>query len=309
MRVLVILASFNGELYIKEQIDSILSQVEVEVYLSIYDDCSSDKTLETIEGYESNDNIHITRNSSPSGSAANNFLNAIQNLKNDYIQKFDFISFSDQDDIWFPNKLKRAIGRLMFDNASLYCSNLILWDEVKDSKSIINKSYSQKKYDYLFEGGSAGCTYVFNTNFCLNLKQKLTTINYSDWTYFSHDWFVYFFARINNYKVYIDNEAHILYRIHSTNVHGQLNKITLASVFKRLDIVKQGWYFYQIQGFTQLIKPNTIEKYIYTLYTKNRFSRLYLLLRYNFSLIRSPKKMVYFFFISILFSNKLKKNN
>ena len=59
------------------------------------------------------------------------------------------------------------------EHSSLYFSNLILWDEKTNNKSIINKSYPQKKYDFLFEGGSAGCTYVFTNDFCLGLKNVL----------------------------------------------------------------------------------------------------------------------------------------
>jgi rhamnosyltransferase len=300
MKILVILASYNGEKYIKEQVDSILSQVGVDVNVKIFDDVSSDKTLQVLEVFKNDIRVEIKKNSIGSGSAANNFLNAIQTINEELINEYDLVAFADQDDIWLPEKLKTAGTMLTKQGSSLYCSNLILWDEKSNEKSIINKSFSQKKYDYLFEGGSAGCTYVFTNEFCLGLKKVLVATNYTQWKNFSHDWFVYFYARATGYKVSIDSNAFILYRIHSDNVHGQLNKNSLYAIKERLKLIKQGWYFNQIKGFNKFTRPGSVENKIYHLYSKNYFSRLYVLLRYNFELIRSSKKFIQFFIISLL---------
>jgi rhamnosyltransferase len=189
---------------------------------------------------------------------------------------------------------------LQQQEASLYCSNLILWDEKNNTTSIIHKSDSQKKYDFLFEGGSAGCTYVFTTQFCFSLKNVLENTNFKEWKFFSHDWFVYFYARINNFKVSIDSNAYIKYRIHANNIHGQLNKSSLSALNERLKLVKQGWYFKQIAGFINFTKPQSTEHKIYKLFVKNYFSRLYVLVRYNFELMRSSKKSIQFFLIHLI---------
>jgi rhamnosyltransferase len=244
--------------------------------------------------------IRIIKNSIPSGSAANNFLQAIKNISTNEIEKHDFIAFADQDDIWLPNKLFEAGQKLRTENSNLYFSNLILWNQDLKTKSLIKKSYPQKKYDYLFEGGSAGCTYVFNSVFGKQLKKTLLNISYFNWEFFSHDWFVYFFARLNHYKVVIDKNAYIIYRVHDTNVHGQLNTFSLYAIKERLRLIKEGWYFKQAKGFMSLLYPNSDEYKIYRLYSKNYFTRLYVILRYNFSLIRSPKKAIQFFIISLL---------
>ena len=179
---------------------------------------------------------------------------------------YDYIAFADQDDIWLPNKLKAATERLQSGKADLYMSNLILWEEKINKKTIINKSYPQKKYDYLFEGGSAGCTYVFTTFFGKKLKKRLNNIDYKDWQFFSHDWLVYFFARLENYKVVMDENAYILYRVHDTNVHGQLNTFSLYAIKERLRLIKEGWYLNQAKGFMSLLYPNSEEYKIYRLY-------------------------------------------
>jgi rhamnosyltransferase len=300
MKVLIILASYNGVKYIKEQVDSILNQEGVYVTLKIFDDGSKDGTVDLVSSWEERDQLQLTKNQIPTGSAANNFFNALLSFEDSFLERFDYIAFADQDDIWLPNKMQAATERLLSEKSDLYMSNLILWEEKINKKSIINKSYSQKKYDYLFEGGSAGCTYVFTTFFGKELKKRLKTINYKDWQFFSHDWLVYFFARLENYKVVMDENAYILYRVHDTNVHGQLNTFSLYAIRERLRLIKEGWYFKQAKGFVKLLYPDTDEYKIYKLYSKNYFTRLYVILRYNFSLIRSPKKAIQFFIISLL---------
>lgn len=300
-KTLVILASYNGAKYIEEQIKSILTQEGVNLTLLVFDDGSNDGTIELlVSKFSLNKNIKIVQNRIPTGSAANNFFNALLSFEDSFLEMYDYIAFADQDDIWLPNKLKAASQLLLSEKSDLYMSNLILWEEKTNKKSILNKSYLQKKYDYLFEGGSAGCTYVFSAFFAKELKKRINSINYKDWQFFSHDWFVYFFARLENYKVVMDENAYILYRVHDTNVHGQLNTFSLYAITERLRLIKEGWYFKQARGFKSLLNPNSNEYKIYKLYSKNYFSRLYVILRYNFSLIRSPKKAIQFFIISLL---------
>jgi rhamnosyltransferase len=300
MKVLIILASYNGVSYIDEQIDSILIQNGVDISLFIFDDGSRDGTVDLVNSIKMKKSIQFIENSTPTGSAANNFFNALQSFDNSLLDMYDYIAFADQDDIWLPNKIKAATDRLQLEKADLYMSNLILWEEKNNKKTIINKSYPQKKYDYLFEGGSAGCTYVFTTFFGKELKKRLNNIDYKDWQFFSHDWFVYFFARLENYKVVMDENAYILYRVHDTNVHGQLNTFSLYAIRERLRLIKEGWYFKQAKGFVKLLYPDSDEYKIYKLYSKNYFTRLLVIFRYNFSLIRSTKKAIQFFIISLL---------
>lgn len=302
MNILVVLASYNGIKYIKEQIDSILTQKGVNVSLNIYDDCSNDGTLEFIVSeYSSNSTqIQIKKNIIPTGSAANNFFQALTNIDENEIEKYDFIAFADQDDIWLPNKLFEAGQKLRTENSNLYFSNLILWNQESKTKSLIKKSYQQKKYDYLFEGGSAGCTYVMTKKLVYLVKEYVNKVDYINWKFFSHDWFVYFIARTNNLRVFIDNRAFILYRIHDTNVHGQLNSFSLYAIKERLKLIINGWYYFQSTGFIKLLPTQSKEAKIYKLYTKNYFTRIYIILRHNFSLIRSNKKAIQFFILSAL---------
>lgn len=300
MKTLVILAAFNGEKYIKQQLESILGQKDVDLDIHVFDDASTDTTVEIVKSFSTDKRITLSRNSIGTRSAANNFFKALTEMSSETLSAYDCISLSDQDDIWLPDKLKVALKKLQTENASLYGSNLNLWDEVSGAKSVINKSHPQKKFDYLFESGSAGCTYVFTKTFCLALAETIKKTNYLQWKFFSHDWFIYFFARLNNYKVVIDANAYIDYRMHSNNLHGYLNQNTFQASLERLKVIQDGWYHEHIKGFNQLLDENAIEKKIYDRYTKNYFSRLAVVMQYHFSLNRSFKKSIQFFIISAL---------
>jgi len=302
MNILVILASFNGLKYIEEQINSILTQENVNVTLFIFDDGSNDGTFELLlSKFSFNSNqIKITKNDNSSGSAANNFLHAIRTIDENIINAYDYVAFSDQDDIWLAEKLYEAGKKMISENSNLYTSNLILWDQKKMTKSIIKKSYSQKKYDHLFEGGSAGCTYVMDKKLIHLLKDIINKVDYINWKYFSHDWFIYFVARIKKLNVFIDDRAFILYRIHDSNQHGHLNSLSFYAIKERLKLIINGWYYIQAKEFINLLPLQSKEAKIYKLYTKNYLSRIYVLFRYNFTLIRSPLKAIQFFIISLI---------
>jgi rhamnosyltransferase len=179
-------------------------------------------------------------------------------------------------------------------------SNLTIWIEKFNKRSLLEKNTNQKEYDFLFEGGSAGCTYVFEKDMCEELKSTLKNIEFTGWTFLSHDWFVYFFARINNLNVYIDKQSNILYRIHENNVHGHMNTLSIKGILERVQLIRSGWYFNHIAGFLQLVKNDSKERYIYKMYSKNMFTRIYILLKYNFQLMRSSKKFIVFFLLSCL---------
>lgn len=96
----VCMATYNGEKYIKEQIDSILKQLGSDDELVISDDGSSDGTIDIILGYH-DPRIHLYKGSFHS--PAFNFENALKNATG------DFIFLSDQDDIWYDNKVPEIL--------------------------------------------------------------------------------------------------------------------------------------------------------------------------------------------------------
>lgn len=297
-KIAVLLASYNGEKYIREQILSIQNQKNVTIDIFLRDDKSKDNTVkESLELLPSN---RVVINECATGSAANNFFLSILDFKD--VGNYDYFAFADQDDIWLPEKLKKAVNALEGNDGELYTSNLLVWDTKNNSKTLLKKDYAQKKFDHLFEGGSAGCTYVFTQSFFLILRERIQKTAYLNWSNFSHDWFAYFIARSIKEKVIISSDAEILYRIHDYNVHGQLNSINLKSISTRIKMVKNGWYLDNSVNCAKCLESDSEEFEIYKLYCKNFFTRMKVLIKYNFSLMRSKRKFLIFFFLSIFCS-------
>ena len=100
--VTVFMSTYNGEKYLEQQIESILHQEHVKVKLFIRDDGSKDNTIKILRKYSKLSNIHVIYGDNIG--YAKSFLKIIEN--NEYTS---YYSFSDQDDIWLPNKLHEAI--------------------------------------------------------------------------------------------------------------------------------------------------------------------------------------------------------
>ena len=82
------------------------------------------------------------------------------------------------------------------------------------TRGLLRKDYPQTQYDYLFDGGSAGCTYVFTIDYARRPVEELEVIEYKGWPFLSHDWLIYFYARGNDDLAYFDSNSYMLYRIH-----------------------------------------------------------------------------------------------
>lgn len=294
--VKVLLASYNGEKYIEEQIDTILKQQGVVLDIILSDDKSTDKTLEIVK--EKYPQIKVSQNSPGTGSAAKNFLKMVSGL--DFNENFEYVSFADQDDIWMQEKIIKAIELAQKNNAELYCSNLTKWDTSNNSFTELKKDFPQKKFDFLFEGGSAGCTYIFTRNFAEDLKNFLKTLDSTNWKGFSHDWLVYFFARSKNYKVVIDNNSYIHYRLHQENVHGHLNKLSWRTIREKSSEVFNGYYQNHIKNYIQYLDKNSEAYLICQLFLKGYISRNKVILKYNTQLIRDKKKFLIFVILNLL---------
>jgi len=101
MKISVCMASYNGEKYIRQQIDSILPQLGESDELIISDDSSTDDTISVVKSI--NDNRIKLIKDQKFKSPVSNFENAIKNATG------DFIFLCDQDDIWQPNKVESVL--------------------------------------------------------------------------------------------------------------------------------------------------------------------------------------------------------
>ncbi|WP_296023787.1 glycosyltransferase [uncultured Treponema sp.] len=121
IKVSIALASYNGEKYIREQLDSILSQTVKDFELIVCDDCSKDSTLQILREYERKDRrIKIFENEQNLG-FKKNFEKAILLCSGEYI------ALSDQDDIWTKDHLEKLFS--IIGKHSLACGNALMVDE------------------------------------------------------------------------------------------------------------------------------------------------------------------------------------
>lgn len=100
----ILMATYNGEKYLRPQLDSILRQSNTDWRLIIRDDCSTDNTVQIIREYQQQypDKFILVQADAPSGSAQNNFFQLIK-----YWQQHgtaDYVMFADQDDVWLQKK-------------------------------------------------------------------------------------------------------------------------------------------------------------------------------------------------------------
>ncbi len=235
-RVIVLLAAYNGQQWLATQIDSILKQENVNVSLIISLDASDDDSLDICNKYvEDNSNILMLSYGLHFGGAGKNFYRL---LKDTDFSNFDYIAFSDQDDIWHSDKLFRATE--MLQDYDCYSSNVTaFWQDGREV--LIDKAQPQLRWDYLFEAAGPGCTYVFKHEFAMYFKQWLIT-NYDTISnnITLHDWLLYAFARHHKYSWFIDPVPSMQYRQHANNQVGANNSFSAAK--KRLLMIKTKWY-------------------------------------------------------------------
>ena len=244
--IAVLMATYNGEQYIEDQIKSILNQNDVNLDLYIYDDGSTDKTLSIIKKYQQKSNkIYQSINVKKRGSA-NNFYSLIVQMRS---KKYDFFAFSDQDDIWPDHKLSRAIEQLKTNNCDGYASDFIYFNR-NINFSYFKKSYPQQKYDFFFETPGPGCSFVLTKNLFDDLQMFLKEHNNNEFEH--HDWFIYAFARTRNYLWYIDDSPNLFYRQHYSNEVG-VNQ-GLRAYIKRLIRILMGQWYDQIYRLVQLLE-------------------------------------------------------
>lgn len=246
-KIAVLLAAYNGMLWIEAQIDSIQDQVGVDVTIFISVDPSTDGTEKWCASLcKRNTNIVLLPFAGSYGGAGKNFYRLIRDVE---FSDYDFVAFSDQDDIWLSDKLKRATHFLQSGVCDAYSSSVTaFWPDGRSC--LLNKAQPQVAWDYLFEAAGPGCTYVFNKRLAAGIKSTLC----DSWEIIQsitlHDWFCYGYARANNYKWFIDSQSGVLYRQHSNNQVGA--NVGLKSLASRYKSIRSGWWFSQVLLMVQV---------------------------------------------------------
>lgn len=302
--VSVLLASYNGEKYIREQLDSILNQTFSDLSIVISDDLSTDGTPAMIREYEERypERIRSLRNSESSGSAQNNFFRLLKLVTDEYIM------LCDQDDIWLPDKVEVTLREMKKLEAEwgeavplLVHGDLSVTDK---EGGILHKSMAEYQkiavHDnrfshYLVENNITGNTVMINKAFLgfLDDVPKECVM---------HDWWLGLLASCFGRISYIDRPL-VLYRQHGDNQMGSRNgKEQYAERIRNQDAVRENYrkMFVQAQIFLKLYgnemsrdQREVLEHFI-KLPEKNRAEKIYTIWKYKLmksTLIRTLGQM------------------
>lgn len=222
-KVCVLLAAYNGSKFLEEQLRSILKQTNVDVDVYIRLDPSTDDSEAVIKSIaEIHKNVYLLDSIHPSGSAGQNFFKLLIEVN---FERYDYIAFADQDDLWFKSKLSRAIECLVDQFAEAYSGNVIAW-WADGKEKLVRKSSPQQEFDYLFESAGPGCTFVLKQDLAIEIQKFLVSLGGQLNRLWLHDWFCYAFARSQGFIWYIDSKPMMNYRQHDQNVVGANSGVT-----------------------------------------------------------------------------------
>lgn len=206
--VCILLSTYNGESFLDEQIKSLVRQEEVDFTILVRDDGSKDSTPIILDKWQQQGVLSWYKGENVG--FAKSFLDLLI-----HAPQSDYYAFCDQDDIWLPNKLKKAIDELrqLPAGVQLYCSNLYVY------RNGVNEGLWWKKepvidvYRCMVQNVATGCTVVFNDSL-----RNIVITNPPKHLYL-HDFWLYQTAMLLGH-VYFDMNAYIYYRQHENNQIG-----------------------------------------------------------------------------------------
>lgn len=242
------MAAFNGVRYLQPQVDSIFDQKGVDITLYVSVDRSTDGTEEWFRNLQAKtERVILLPCGESFGGAARNFFRLLREVD---FSRFEYVAYADQDDIWLPEKLKRATDFLSDSGAAGYSSDIVAFWESGRSR-YIKKSFPQRRWDYLFESAGPGCTFVFKRQLAMDMQDLLQQKVQETQDVGLHDWFTYAFARARGHAWLIDDYASLMYRQHGHNQVGV--NAGFAAVWWRAKKVLNGWGLNQAWLIAELV--------------------------------------------------------
>lgn len=243
--VAVLMATFDGAAYLDAQMASILDQTGVDVTVFVSDDGSRDGTAERLAQW-TDDRVQLIP-PRRSGGAGQNFLRLLRDAP---WQAYDFVSFADQDDVWHPDKLARAVDQIQRRGLDAYSSNVTaFWPDGR--RQLIHKAQPLRRLDYLFEAAGPGNTYVLPRATAELVLARVRAAPADVVARIAlHDWLTYAIVRAAGGRWWIDPEPSLDYRQHPGNVVGAGN--SWARIRNRLGLLLGDWYRDQIRDIATI---------------------------------------------------------
>lgn len=238
------MSTFNGEKYIREQIESVLAQKNCDISLIIRDDGSTDNTVKIIKQMQ-RDNNNIILYAEENIGAKKSFYRLIDIA---VVDGACYTAFCDQDDFWISNKGISAIEKMKTydDIPCMYYSNLRVVDEsLHGNTNMFSKVYATSLGESIIYNFVVGCTLIINQKLLslIKLYRDRDCICY-------HDQWISIICSCFDGKKIADNSSHILYRQHGNNVIG-----AKRTLFKRI----KSSLFFEGKGKRSLLARNILK--------------------------------------------------
>lgn len=225
----ILLATYNGEVYLREQIDSLFSQTEQHFRVLARDDGSSDATPDILKAYAQSEpeRFLVICDGTPTGSAKANFFRLLKHSTAEHIM------FCDQDDIWLPDKIKLTLLTMKVAQSDLGTGPMLLHSDltvVNAQGAVVHPSmFTMQKLDperlylnqLLPQNNITGCTMLMN--------RALADIVHESDGALMHDWWIGLAAAAFGHIIVAPNQIH--YRQHTANEVGAKD-VKSASYFK-----------------------------------------------------------------------------
>ena len=247
-KVDILMATYNGEKYIEEQIQSILNQTYKEFRLLISDDCSTDETKSILKKFAKKDDRIILFFQDENLGVVKNFEFLLKKVENEYFM------FSDQDDYWDEDKIEQSLEKIKESDADLVYTDL----EVVDlDLKLINKSFwDLKALRYKIEKYN-NFDAIYLNNFitgCTILCKKCWISKFlpipKNSKYILHDYWVSLIVS-NNGKIAYINKSLIKYRQHYNNSVGTK---TISETLDRIEEIRNLFIDVKLDHFNVLLE-------------------------------------------------------
>lgn len=219
-KYVILLATYNGEKYVKEMLDSLERQTRDDFVCYIHDDGSTDGTLDIVREWIKGKKKYKLLNFDSAGGAKNNFFAMLREVDASYYM------FADQDDVWVENKVETLIDRMETVEKDRQHTSVVVYSDmyvVDDELNVISDSfikfigrniYRNKLSQLLIDNPAAGCTMIINRA----LRDR--ALEYNDAEEIPmHDQWIMCVAAATGIVEPID-EPLIYYRQHASNVMG-----------------------------------------------------------------------------------------
>lgn len=309
-KVLVLLSTYNGDRFLREQLESLYGQEGVDYHILVRDDGSSDETIAILEKYKKQKaHMTIMRGGQNVGPAWSFFLLIEEAYKkyNDY----DYYAFCDQDDIWCPNKLKSAVEQLdVSDNPYRFYSGSYTFINAVGKKIGYKHPPLSDYRKILFRNTCIGFSQVFSKSLlerAMDIFNFLQSEGYDKRKVAFHDRYMSQMAFYLDAFIVADKEPYAYYRQHDKNVtkrkgdtFWQLTKAKYIENTKETPnrFSKNAFVLYRVLNNMIECEKKVFLKKVST-YRKNFFLTLYLAFLYAW-LFKDEKRVCLYVFTLIL---------